>query len=287
MATSLQDVLKAAKKKVAETSGRKERPMKPTPGKSTWRILPGWRADEPNMFYHAYGQHFVKDIEGTLVAIVGCPERTFDGDCEICNAVAAGVKSAPNDDIRNAINESRAQQQYLVNAIQPDVDPKKVVILAMGGLLFDSYLQAASEYDDLLDAEVGQDVIIDRSGTGLNTKYSMTVRPASKSKPVDKSVLMTMHNLDEFVQLDGESKKQKALEAIQVATGMIPGGATAALAGPKTDAVLEVELDDEIPDFDKKVEVEDAEVVEEKKAAEADFGADISDDDLDDMLADL
>ena len=76
MATSLQDVLDKAQKKAA--SNQFQRTAKPKPGRSVWRILPGWDSKEPNLFFQAYGQHFIKNMDGELKVVIGCPDKTFD-----------------------------------------------------------------------------------------------------------------------------------------------------------------------------------------------------------------
>lgn len=297
MATSLQDVLDKANKKAS--SGNKQRTVKPRPGRSVWRILPGWDKAEPNVFYHAYGQHFIKGPDGKVKAVVGCQDKSFDEPCEVCQAVQEAARNAPNDKMREQILESRSTQRFLFNAIDVDNDPAKVVILEVGTSLFRDIVANIMEDESILDADEGRDFAITRDGSGLNTKYSLAVRGKANSISVPKSALMEMNNLSEYVSEDFEASQQKALKALGISAGTAIGGgsAAAALTGP------DLEIDDEIPDFDARkeaekelAEVEDAEVVadptpeapvEEKKAAEESFGDDISDDDIEAMLADL
>lgn len=298
MATSLQDVLDKANKKA--TSGNKQRTVKPRQGRSVWRILPGWDAAEPNVFYHAYGQHFIKGPDGKVKAVVGCQDKSFDEPCEVCQAVQDAARNAPNDKMREQILESRSTQRFLFNAIDVDNDPNKVVILEVGTGLFRDIIANISEDLSIIDADEGRDFAITRDGTGLNTKYSLAVRGKANSISVPKSALMEMNNLSEYVSEDFEASQQKALKALGISAGTAIGGgsAAAALTGP------DLEIDDEIPDFDARkeaekelaAEVDDAEVVndpapavsaEEQKAAEESFGEDVSDDDIEAMLADL
>ena len=301
MPLSLQDVLDKASKKAASTQF--QRTAKPKPGRSVWRILPGWDSKNPNQFFHAYGQHFIKDMEGKLKVVIGCPDKTFDEPCEICDAIQEAARNAPNDKMREKILESRSTQRFLFNAINVDEDPSKVEILEVGSGLFRDFIANIQEDETLIDADGGRDFVINREGSGLNTRYSLAVRSKDKSIKVNKSVLMSLNNLEEYVTEDFEAKKKKALTALGVATG-------AALAGSSAAAALtdDSDLDDELPDFSAEdarkeamKEIEDADVSydesdeaeektaapEEKAEAEESFGDDISDDDIESMLADL
>lgn len=303
MATTMTDVLARARSKIAENSNRKERPSKPPAGKSTWRILPGWRKGDPLNFVHFYGQHWVKDLDGNIKAVVVCPSKTYDQKCDICDAVWAAVKAAPDDATREAIKESKSSQRYLVNAYQPEVGGK-AVILELGASLFESLLNSLDEYPNMLDASGGQDVIISREGTGMTTKYSLTVRSAAKSKDVPKSVIMSLHDLDEYVKEDFETKKLKALETLgdaldggvgTASAALTPSRSHKAIAGPTGDGVnppdldMSAEIDDEIPDsFDDAEIIEDEDETPEAATKSSDtFGADVDDADLDDLLKDL
>jgi len=302
MPLSLQDVLDKASKKAA--SSQFQRTAKPKPGRSVWRILPGWDSKNPNQFFHAYGQHYIKDMDGKLKIVIGCPDKTFDEPCEICDAVSEAARNAPNDKMREKILDSRSTQRFLFNAINVDDDDSKVEILEVGSGLFRDIVANIQEDESLIDAAEGRDFVINREGTGLNTRYSLAVRSKDKSISVSKSVLMTLNDLEQYVTEDFDAKKTKALNALGVATG-------AALAGSSAAAALtdDSDLDDELPEFSDKEakeaamkEIEEADVSyndddaaeeksaapEEKKAeAEESYGDDISDDDIEAMLADI
>ncbi len=300
MATSLQDVLDKAQKKAA--SNQFQRTAKPKPGRSVWRILPGWDSKEPNLFFQAYGQHFIKNMDGELKVVIGCPDKTFDEPCEICDAIQDAARNAPDDKTREKILQSRSTQRFLFNAINVDEDSSKVEILEVGSGLFRDIIANISEDSDLIDADKGRDFVITREGTGLNTRYSLAVRGKDKSIKVNKSVLMSLNNLLEYVTEDFEAKKKKALTALGVATGAALAGSSAAGALSHDD-----DLDDELPDFTSEdakkaaeAEIEDADVnydepdagaeeqsaaPEDKAEAEESFGSDITDDEIEKMLA--
>jgi len=294
MALSLQDILDKGKK---QSQGLKQRTAKPRPGRTVWRILPGWDAAEPFRFFHAYGQHFIKDMDGKIKVVLGCPDKTHEEPCEVCEAISDAARAAPDDKTREKIMDSKSTQRFLFNAIDIDNDPKKVVILEVGQGLFRDILANIEEDNELIDADKGRDMIITREGSGLNTRYSLAVRSKDKSITVNKSMLMEMNDLTEYVAEDFEAMKKKALSAIGAATGTVMAGSGAAAALSAPDADLEM---DEIPDFGAdevkkaaEAEIADAEVEydtagdDEKKDAEESYGADISEDDIESMLADL
>ena len=309
MAATLQDILDRNKKKAA---GNKQRTVKPKQGKSVWRILPGWNPKEPNEFVQAFGQHFIKDPDGKVKMVLGCPDKTFDEPCEVCDAIQEAARNAPTDKAREKILESRATQRFLFNAVSSE-DPSKVEILEVGSMLFNDIVANISEDESLIDAEEGRDFVITREGSGMNTRYSLATRSKAKSMSVPKSALMELNNLREYVTEDFEAKKKKALTALGVTAGKVlsGSGAAGALAAPDDIDIDDDDLEDDIPDFDARKEaekelsdegeadVEDADVeyddagsdddddADEKKAAEESYGDDISDDDIESMLADL
>jgi len=295
MAQSLQDILNKANKKAQ--SGIK-RTAKPKPGRTVWRILPGWDAKEPFVFYHSYGQHFIKDLTGKLKVVVGCSDKIFDEPCDVCEAISDAMRAAPSDKIREQIKESQSGQRFLCNAIEVSADPKKVVVMEVGIGLFRDIIANIGEDESLIDADKGRDFVINREGTGLNTKYSLAVRGKDKSISVPKSALMELNDLTAYVTEDFDTSRNKALLALGAATGKVLGSSSAAgaLTGPD-DA-----LDDEIPEYSDdeikktaEAEIEDADVdydtSEEESVSddkeEKSFGEDISDEDIDSMLAGL
>lgn len=234
---ALQDILDKAKAKAAKSSGNRNRAVKPAEGKSYWRILPGgWNKEEPEMFYQAHGQHFIKK-DGKVKAVVSCPDKTYDCDCELCTMINDAIDALPataTDREKEKFTSMRASQRFLVNAIDRKND--KVVVLELGVGLFNSLIESLGEYDELLDPSEGQDIVINREGKGVDTKYTMTVRPANKSNPVTKSELMEMHDLGEFVRETDESNMQRAIKELGLVVNPA-GAASGALTGPKKSSV--------------------------------------------------
>lgn len=295
MATKLDDIISKVKKKAAETS--RDRPIKPPEGKSVWRILPGWNKDEPAVFFHAFGQHYIKGTDGKIKVVIGCVDRTYEKSCDICDMIAEAIKSAPDDATRDAIKDMRAQQVYLVNAVRVDGkegERETPVIMAMPKTLFEGALMdALQEYgEEMLDLDEGNDVVITREGKGFDTRYSLVVRSQKKSTPVAESVWQKCIDLAAYVDEDFESKKQKAIDAIGEHMGTLPS-LTSEYGGPGLKG-------ESLPPADRAPdpEIEDADIVDdgpdadeqpsddEKEEAETTFEDEISDEELDRMLND-
>lgn len=245
MAT-LQELMAQKKAAIAQQSGRRIPTVRPTAGTSRFRILPSWRGAADPIFYHDFGQHFIKDSKGKTMAVYVCVDKTFAKPCAVCDAISEGIFSATTDDDKKLLKEANASGRVLVNALQVDKDVKTPVILELSPTTFDKCIdiyQANTDdenpdFNILTDISAGVDIIITRTGTGINTEYS--VQPAIKgNKPVDASVLTRLNNLDEYVAQEYEQGLLKATSAVRAAIG----GAQAKALPSSKDA----EFDEDVP----------------------------------------
>ena len=292
------DRVKAKKQQLQAQSGRREKTFKPQPGKSRLRILPPWRGGDDTEFFHDFGQHFIKDKSDKLQAVYMCTEKTSGKPCVVCNAIAQGITESDDDEVINALNDSKSKGRVLLNALHLDGDdPETPVILDLTPTTFEKVLEVMDEYGDITDIENGCDIVINRTGKGLNTEYS--VMPSPKSNPVNKAVLAKMHDLSKYVEQEFAEGENKALTAVGVTSGSVALPAPAAkLSGdtPST-SVEDMGLDDDIDPADDGVIEGVSEVVEATaeeavatgatKAEVEGIDADLSEDDLDAMLAEL
>ena len=283
MAMTLEDLVRQQKQKIAESSNQKIKTTKPPQGKSRWRILPSWRKDpEDIQFFHTTGTHFVKDKNMKLRVVVSCVDATYDKACPICDAIRDALSDAEDDDQIKVLKESQSRRTFLVNAIRTDEGSKEPVILELTKTTFAQVLDNIEEHGPIFDPKDGLDIVIDRQGTGFNTEYGVVVASKAKSAPVPKSVLMKLHDLDEYVKADVEARLDQALGVVGGITGAVIAESTRkALTGPKESADAEdVEHEDvdeeDVPDED---EVEETEDEDEDK--------DLSDEDLQALIDDL
>ena len=183
----LMAMVTTARADLASRSGSGMRPVKPPAGVSRWRILPGWNPDNRVKFYHEFGQHWIKS-NGELLGTAVCDSVTFGHDCKYCRALGqefsqmkvAGLTkdSAP----WKAISEMNAGTTIVVNALCTDGPNKNLeqpVMLSLGKKVFEEFLSnlanALKEGDNILDLEAGSDISIEKTGSGFDTRYSLTL----------------------------------------------------------------------------------------------------------------
>lgn len=296
------DLLELAKAKMSNMdakSGRRATTVKAAPGKTKIRVLPGWREGDQT-FWQDFGLHFIHgtkaDKDGkTLRAIYLCVDKVYGRPCPICEAISEGIASSKDDDVLRALGDSSSSSSVLVNALVLSGDDKETpVIFDLRPSVFRQILDLIPEYGDITSLEEGVDLIITREGSGLNTKY--TTMPAAKSAPVPKSVMEKLNDLDEYAKQEYDQGLRKALTAVSATSGALPApsSASGAVANDSDElgSVLEedVTVEGEIVEETAVAEVVDEAVIEAPVAeaeATVDTSATVSDDELDDLLAEL
>jgi len=228
-----------------------QKTIKPEPGRGRYRILPSWRkpdatgAADPT-FYHDFGQHFVKDAAGTLKAVYICTEKTYGRPCDHCSMLAEAIVATQNnggDDVAvKRLKDAQSKARVLLNVLHIDgKTPTIPQIMEIAPSVFDGksskgggakvggIISLFSEWPDLLDPIKGNDIIIDRAGTGLDTQYSVQV--AGASQPVPAEALAKLNDLDKFVAQESADRARKALLAVSAITGALPSPAMLAAIG--------------------------------------------------------
>lgn len=291
-----QEAARKQRADLQEKMGRRERTAKPQDGRSRWRILPSWKGLDELDVAHAWGQHFVKDAAGDLKAVHVCLKQTYGKDCPICDALDDAIATAHragDEETKKLLAESKSSSRYLLNAyeVKKGVLPE-VVILELPPTVFeminDLIDQKADEQEvedddgeteivpgvDMLDPKKGFDVMITRTGKGLNTKY--TVNCVTSPTRVPPELLEKLHDLDAYVKQEHAETEMKALNVVNtVASGR-------ALPSPSKAGVLDAD-DDDILDG----EFEEEEPKPKAKAKAAPKSKAPTDQEIDDLLGDL
>lgn len=284
----IMDLVRKKRQAIQASSGRREKTHKPQPGKSRFRILPGWKEGDVT-FFRDFGSHFIKDTNDDLKAVYICTEKTNQQACPICEGIAAGISASSDDAVIAALKESQSSNRILFNALHLDGDdPNSPVILDLTPTTAEKIFDLMGDYGNVTDLDEGTDILINRTGKGLNTEYSII--PAPKSNTVDKAVLANLHDLDAYVQQEYDEGKNKAIAAVSTVSGLLPhssgpaishsGGAAAAAIAH--DAPTEYDEDE----YGSIPETPVAEALAEPKAvkAEEEQTDDLSDSELEDML---
>lgn len=230
-------------------------------GTSRWRILPGWRPESRETYFHDFGQHWIKDAEGKVTAVIVSEADTFGRPDPVADVIWGAYRATKDEGVKKALKELTSRRVVLVNAVQisgANADPTKVVLLGMPGGLANKFheLVMARLGDDInmLDPNVGRDVVITKSGTGLNTEYSLVDAP--KDTAIDPKLMDQLVNIDAFIEGERAKGLQKGIAVVNDAvaralTGGAAGGraslmsvtppaaaAVAAIAAPPVTAAV-------------------------------------------------
>lgn len=215
--------------------GNREKAVSPEAGVSRYRILPSWRKNADGtpaldeQFFHEFGQHFIKGVGETKPkAVYVCLEKTYGRDCPVCQKIADGISASFDDDVINALKEAKAAGKVLFNVLLTEsTDPHTPKILqvppTVAAQIFDTIAECGEE---TLSLDAGRDFIIERTGTGLSTKYAVRVAP--KASVVPSSVMGKLHNLDEWVKQESDEQERRALASVSAVAGLLaaPAGVT-------------------------------------------------------------
>lgn len=232
--SSLLEAIKNKRQAIAAKSGR-ERPTKLASSKNLVRILPRWNGDETGTFWQDFGQHFIKDKAGKIQAVYICTANTFGKVCEVCGGLAEYSAATQDEDDVKLIQEARSSSRALVNAIylngthaNAKTDP---VLLELPQSVLNDILGIMETYMEdhelnIVSLKDGYDLVITKTGTGRDTKY--TVTPSPKSREVPASVMEKARDLEAYAQQEYDEGKQKVLSAMRAVLG---GGSDAPAYG--------------------------------------------------------
>jgi len=288
LSKEFQDLLRKGKNKYSAGSNSV---VKLKEGKTQLRILP---SPDGGKFWFDLGVHWIKsEANGKPVAVVGCEDTVHDKPCPICAAIEKAAKSATDDQTLNLVKEWKAKETILVNALIRNGENKSddPVILELTKTTFGNVLSVMEEYSETLgnvtDISVPFDLVIERSGKGLDTKY--TVMPAAKPLPVKPEVMKNLKDLSAHVDKEFfKGDETKALTNIANIAGISTGGLIAAtqkagiLTGPTAKVVEETTKEEE-----PAVITKPAATAAPAKAAEPAAVEEMSGDDIDDLLKEL
>lgn len=235
-ATKLMGLMKDKKAAMA----KRDKTVKPRPGKNRIVLLPGWRKGEEHIWFHDFGQHFIKNAAKEIQAVYPCADATFGHTCPVCQALSHATSMAKDDETVNLLAEAKASRTVLINVLDLDGDnPNTPVIYEIKRTVFGQLVELIEEWGV---KAFQQEIVISRDGKGLNTKYSTQISP--KEATVPAAALEKLSNLDEYVKQESEEQQRRALTSINAVAGILPAPTAAAPARaiPATPSVAD-ELD--------------------------------------------
>ena len=258
---------------------QKDKTIKPLPGSNRYILLPGWRKGEEHIWYHDFGQHYIKNAADEIQAVYPCNEAIYGKPCPICEGLNRAMHATHDDDTTELLKKAKAGRSYLLNVLALDSeDPTVPQILEVRATVFSGFVNAVEEWvETIFDPEGSQIVSVERSGKGLNTKYAVSVSP--KKHAVPKSAYSKLHNLDEYVAMESEEQKRKALSAISGVAGVaLASGADR----PKAIAMAGADFASDTADFEHPSETSTKTTGKPTGKATAAL-----EEELDDLLGDL
>lgn len=314
--SNILELLKANKKREEEkrASSRIDT-YKLKDGENVIRLL---GSKDGGLPFKTYGQHFVKK-DGEKMSVYLCTKQTHDEQCPICEAVYEGLARYKGDKaMENTINKMRSAKRYLWNGIVEGQEDKGVQLIELASTCFDQIQDRLIEhmdegFGDPLSLEEGYPFVITRTGTGTDTKYTVSASPKRK-KALAADTMGKLINIELLTERVDEARLLTTLNKANAVIGLplvssVPAigyASSASSAGTGTHGVaattsvsttstavdedLDSLLDEELkaametefkpePTPTSDVEIEDA------TTAEADSSSDL--DDLDALLADL
>lgn len=229
-ATKLMSLMQDKKASLA----RRDKASQPKPGDNRIVLLPGWRKGEEHVWFHEFGQHFIKNVAGEIKAVYPCADATYGKPCSVCDGLAQAQRSTKDDDLINALGEAKAGRVVMINALDLGSDqPNTPVPYAIKRGVFGDLVTLVEQWG----VQVFQkELLISRVGKGLGTKYSIQITP--KDVMVPPSVLEKLIDLDEYVKQESAEQQARALGAISALVGLpSPGGTSAPVSDkPLTSA---------------------------------------------------
>lgn len=246
--------------------------LKPVQGKHTYRILPSWRKDDL-VFWHDYGLHFVKGgPQNKVLAVYLCAAKTFGQACLVCDSIGDGIRTSTDDNLIKQLKEANATQRHLVNVLHLTGPADKIntpQVMELPTTAFDQIITIMEEpgYGDITQLKAGPamgcDIIIERTGTGFDTKYTVVPAPPGASQDVPESILAQLADIDAVVNqlnLPAEHRALAALAKVRGVTFVAGPAATTELITDTTadrgDWGVPDEEVEEISEFAEVVEVE-------------------------------
>lgn len=144
-------------------------------GKNVRRVLPP--KGENDVFWSEGFLHFGLGSDGKKT--VTCLETYGEGKkCPICQYVEELKKSKNKEDKQLADRIRRTKRTYIA-VLNRDAEEEKPLVLPVGQTIMKQIVDLICDpdYGDITDFEDGRDITITKSGSGLNTEYSVIAKP--------------------------------------------------------------------------------------------------------------
>lgn len=232
--------LLAATRSKQDAIKQRAKTIKPNPGSNRYVLLAGWRDGQPEIFYHDFGQHFIKNAADEIQAIYPCLNKTYGTPCPVCAGLANAIKQSPDEETAEVLKKAASSGSFLLNVLELDSKDSAGTpqILEVKKMVFGQILELMEDWGTaIFDPENPQIITINREGKGLNTKYSVQI--SAKKHVMPPKVYESLNNLDDYVRQENEEQEKRAIAAINGVAGLIssaPKTSPSAMLGHTTTA---------------------------------------------------
>lgn len=185
----------------------------PPEGESRIRVMPPWNADVEE-FWFATATHFNVGPDERAVA---CPDLSGVSDsCYICRLVKR--LSRGDEDERAESDAMNARPRYLLSIVDLGSPQNGVQVWPAPKTIFrqlKKFWLNEEDYGDFTSFKDGFDILVEKTGTGLNTRYDCTPT-RSKAFPSDRLLNHASSSVaDMFEALDNEEYELPNLAEVQ------------------------------------------------------------------------
>ena len=217
----------------AKYKGSNTKQVKPKEGRNTYRIIvpkPGdveWvKAD--GLFFRELGVHWIKaSSDGKPLVVLGSEEICYGRVSAVAAAIDMAIASAYDEDSKKLYEEWKAKRSIICNVVSRD-NQNSVDVLELTATTFGKVMDLANLYDDsgidIFDPINGMDIVVTKTGKGLNTTYDVAIPPLAPGKtfpPVSADQIKAAENLDTWIEGNFfRGEEQKALNAIAQIAGI-------------------------------------------------------------------
>lgn len=148
-------------------------------GRNVVRLLPPLPDEE---FYVEVYVHYNMGKDGRKQVV--CPEHMKGEACPVCEHIRQLEATKDEDNIKKA-KKMRPKLKYYYRVLADG----EVQVMSTGKMVFEGILGVIVDPDfgDITDSETGRELIITRSGKGIDTKYTVNARPAVNQLAMDYS----------------------------------------------------------------------------------------------------
>jgi len=196
------------------------------------RFLPPWEGADD--FTRIFGKHWNLGPEGKTM--VYCPKICFDKPCPICDNIDAMWKRKPDDATKEWLKKVSSAPRFFANVIDMNdisagvqvAEMPKSVLLELYSIMVDK----DAGIGDITNLETGREIIIDKIGKGLSTRY--TVRAKLTPTPVPLPITVAeLPNLDLLVR----NETYENLKLVWEGKEPLPALESKALPAPEDDSL--------------------------------------------------